>query len=141
MKKKLNCILLVDDDKDFNFIHQRLLKKMNCVESIEVAANGKMGLDFIRSKKCKPNLIFLDINMPKMNGWEFLEEYNRLAEDEKANVVIVMLTSSLNPDDKAKAETFGCVRSFVAKPLDIESVEKILMLYFRDHGMASRGAD
>jgi CheY-like chemotaxis protein len=132
MKQKLNCILLVDDDKDFNFIHERLLKKMNCVESIEVAANGKIGLDFIMSNKCKPNIIFLDINMPKMNGWEFLEAYNRLAEDEKANVVIVMLTSSLNPDDMAKAETFGCVRSFVAKPLDIESVEKILIQHFAE---------
>lgn len=130
MKNKLNCVLLVDDDKDCNFFHQRLLKRMNCTESIEIALDGKMGLDFLKSRKNKPEIIFLDINMPKMNGWEFLVEYEKLSEEDKAKTVVVMVTSSLNPDDKNKAETFGSVKNFNTKYLDKEAVEKIIKKYF-----------
>lgn len=133
MKKKLNCILLIDDDSSCNFFHERLLKKMDCVESIEVASNGKEGLDFLKSKKNRPDIIFLDINMPKMNGWEFLEEYEKLSEEEKSKIIVVMLTSSLNPDDRTKAENFGTVKAFNPKYLDKEAVEKLLQDYFSEY--------
>lgn len=133
MKKKLNCILLVDDDKDCNFFHQRLLKKMDCVESIEIATDGKSALEFLNTKRNTPDMIFLDINMPKMNGWEFLAEYEKLTEEEKAKIVVIMLTTSLNPDDKIKAKAFSAVKGFHNKYLDKESLEKILKEYFPDH--------
>ncbi len=133
MKKKLNCILLVDDDKDCNFFHQRLLKKMDCAESIEIVTDGKMALEFLKSKRNPPDIIFLDINMPKMNGWEFLAEYKKLPDEERAKIVVVMLTSSLNPDDRSKAEAFGMVNGFNAKYLDKGSVEKILKEHFFEY--------
>jgi CheY-like chemotaxis protein len=132
MKKKLSCILLVDDDSHANFFHQRLLKKMDCSKVIEIVTDGEMALGFIRSKTNKPDIIFLDINMPKMDGWEFLEEYEKLNTGEKAKIV-VMLSSSLNPDDKSKARNYTSVGGFITKYLEKEAVEEILQQHFPDY--------
>lgn len=134
MKRKLNCVLLVDDDKDCNYFHERVLNKMQCVEKIEVAHDGVEALEFLKSIKnklgLKPAIIFLDVNMPKMNGWEFLNEYEKLDEADKAEIIIVMLTSSLNPDDEKKAKSYNCVSGFLNKFLEEESVNKILKEHF-----------
>lgn len=132
MKKKLDCILLVDDDPHANFFHERLLKKIDCANSIEIVIDGEMGLDFIRSKKNKPDIIFLDINMPRMDGWEFLVEYEKLGTEDMAKIV-VMLSSSLNPDDKNKAGTYVSVSGFITKYLEKESVEELLQQHFPDY--------
>jgi CheY-like chemotaxis protein len=68
--------------------------------------------------------------MPAMNGWEFLERYSSLEKQQKANVVIVMLTTSLNPDDQAKASSIPDVSGFETKPLTPEKLELILKKYF-----------
>lgn len=133
MKTKLSCILLIDDDPSCNFIHERLLMRMGCTEKVEIARDGVEGLEFLRSKNTRPDIIFLDINMPKMNGWEFLEEYQHLSEEEKSKIVIVMLTSSLNPDDRTKAESYSAVSDYDSKYLDEEAVNKILHKHFKDH--------
>lgn len=133
MKKKLNCILLVDDDKFCNFFHERLLKKIDCAESIEIVMDGLMALDFLKSRKNKPDIIFLDINMPGMDGWEFLTAYEKLPEDEKATIVRVMISSFLNVDDKTKAESYASVSGVNTKYLNTDAVDKILMEYFPDH--------
>jgi|SRR3954462_6873481 len=128
MKKKLNCILLVDDDPHANFFHQRLLNKIACTELIEIAMDGEI-LKCIKSKVEKPDIIFLDINMPKMDGWEFLEEYKKLALSERAKIV-VMLSSSLNPDDRKKAGNYESVMGFISKYLEKEAVEELLLHHF-----------
>ncbi|HEY8657499.1 MAG TPA: response regulator [Hanamia sp.] len=134
MKKKLNYVLLVDDDDDCNFFHQRLLNKMECTEKIEIAHDGQKALDFLNSSinglHPKPDIIFLDINMPGMGGWEFLEEYTKLDEEFKEKIVLVMLTSSLNPDDKERALSYSSVNGFINKYLDKESLNKILTEHF-----------
>lgn len=129
----LECILLIDDDKATNFIHQRIIKKSGIDIHIQVAENGKEALEFLTNKASfnnnkypKPGLIFLDINMPVMNGWEFLEEYENLPENQKANMVLAMLTTSLNPDDKSKAEQINDLKGFVNKPLSEEVILKLI---------------
>jgi CheY-like chemotaxis protein len=135
MKSKLNCILLVDDDNDCNFFHKRLLQEMNCTEKIQVATNGAEALEFLKtcSGDYVPDIILLDINMPKVNGWEFLEAYEKLPIQFKAKIVLIMLTTSLNPDDRVKASTFPSVKGFKEKYLDEGMLQDILKEHFADH--------
>jgi CheY-like chemotaxis protein len=134
LKKKLNCILLVDDDPDDNLYHQIIIKKMDIVNTIAVAKNGLEALAFLKKEQQEPpELIFLDINMPKMNGWEFLEEYKYLDPQQKSKVIIVMLTTSANPDDIKKAKELEDLTGFQTKPLSKETMTALLEEHFKDH--------
>jgi len=134
MKKKLNCILLVDDDAEDNYFHQIVINEMNITERIEVALNGVEALNFLKKEnQTNPDIIFLDINMPKMNGWEFLEAYKELKADQKAKVLVVMLTTSINPSDKERAEQFPGIVGFNSKPLTEEMISEILERHFPDN--------
>ena len=110
--KKLNSVLLIDDDNATNFISTMLIKKAGITDHIEAVLNGREALDYLTNSGKyersdgvfpQPMLILLDINMPAMDGWEFAEAISKLEENQKGKIVIVMLTSSLNPDDKEKA--------------------------------------
>ncbi len=136
MKEKLNCILLIDDDEPTNFLNELVIKQVDCAEKTVAVQSGQAALDFLKERinggYPQPALIFLDINMPVMNGWEFLEEYKKLDSDQKAKMVMVMLTTSLNPDDKDKADTIDAIDDFVSKPLTAEIVNEILNKHFAD---------
>ena len=136
MEKKLKCILLIDDDEATNYINKMVIKRSGCAESVEVAESGREALEFLTSgtngNHPQPELIFLDINMPAMNGWEFLDHYRNLEEIHKGEIIVVMLTTSLNPDDKAKAEKIEEISGFRNKPLDEEQLLIILQDYFPD---------
>src|SRR5215212_10175209 len=101
MERKLNCVLLIDDDEPTNFFNQIIIENTGCAEEIKTAQSGQEALEYLtnisgsdKSFPC-PDLIFLDINMPAMNGWEFLEKYRTLDGHLKGKVMIVMLTTSL----------------------------------------------
>jgi len=139
MKKKLNCVLLVDDDEHDNFFHKIVLEKAGITNNIEIAMNGRKALDFLTTKGeyrqsessyPKPELIFLDINMPVMDGWKFLEEYQNLEDVKKGNTIIIMLTTSLNPADKINAEKFIEGSCFQFKPLTAGMINEIMQLHF-----------
>ncbi|MEO9967826.1 MAG: response regulator [Reichenbachiella sp.] len=135
--KKLDCILLVDDDDDCNYFHKKLLKEMECANHVEVATDGQEALDFLLSiknnKHPQPQIIFLDINMPVMDGWEFLEEYEKLKPNQKAQVVLVMLTTSLNPDDHERAKKFSVLSDFHNKLLTESKVMDLFKKHFPEH--------
>jgi len=134
MKQKLNCILLIEDDEATNFIHKVIITKLDCTNHVEIAKNGLEAIDYLKTMKGggypKPELILLDINMPKMNGWEFLEEYQKLDIEQKGDIVIVMLTTSLNVDDAEKANSIKDVTGFRNKPMSIPLFTEILQKYF-----------
>jgi CheY-like chemotaxis protein len=132
MTKKLNCVMLIDDDADDNFFHQIVLRETNITDNIQVVTSGFEALKYLTSESVIPDLIFLDINMPKMNGWEFLQEYNKLNIAQKAKIIIIMLTTSLNPADEAKANNINDVVAFKSKPLTADALEDILNKYFTD---------
>lgn len=134
MNRKLHSILLVEDDEATNFISQMVFKRMDCTDHVHISWDGAEALDYL--KQCTgtptgaPELILLDINMPGLNGWEFLEEYHKLDADQKARVIIVMLTTSINPDDHARAINHPDVSGFRSKPLTVGVMEDILACYF-----------
>lgn len=139
MNLKLNSVLLVDDDEATNFINRRIIEKAGITNHIEVAYNGKEAIDYLTcsgkyEKKGdqfpKPMLILMDINMPVMDGWEFLEVYSKLDNDKKSDKILVMLTTSFNPDDKTRAENILEISGFQSKPLDLVKVSNIMKTYF-----------
>lgn len=134
MKRKLECILLIDDDHEDCFFHQLVINKMEITNSIQVAENGLEALKFLRQEgQVIPELIFLDINMPKMNGWEFLEEYKHLDPKQKARITILMLTTSANPADLKRAQEMEDVTGYKTKPLSVAMLQDILNNYFPDY--------
>lgn len=134
MRKKLNTILLVDDDIDDNYYHQIIIEEMGIVHKIDTALNGIEALEYLkRENQTPPALIFLDLNMPKMNGWEFLEEFKHLSEEQKAKVIILILTTSANPDDVKRAHNIKEVMGYETKPLTEELLRKILREKFQDY--------
>jgi CheY-like chemotaxis protein len=97
---------------------------------IHVSESGFEALDFLTNENQPPELIFLETNMPAMNGWEFLEDYNKLSVEQKAEVIIIMLTTLLNPADKKRSEKIPGINGFETKPLTREKLIKILERHF-----------
>jgi CheY-like chemotaxis protein len=139
MTSKLKCILLVDDDSVTNYIHKKHIEYCGVADCIQIASDGQNALDIITHKdeqgvladkqeNFTPDLIFLDINMPKMNGWQFLEAYQRLEEIERSKVII--LSTSVDSADKLKAESYESVSEYVVKPLDEAKINNIMSTYF-----------
>ena len=123
--------MLVDDDSLDNRFHQIIIEEMGITDLIHIAQDGIEAINYLkRADSVKPDLIFLDINMPKMNGWEFLEAYKVLDEGQKSKIVIMMLTTSLNPWDRTKAEKISAITGFQVKPLSEEMLREILQKYF-----------
>lgn len=137
MINKLNNILLVDDDEACNFFHTHLIERLECSDLVTQAADGKEAIDYLSTPIDgvfpQPDILFLDINMPRMNGWEFLEAYHLLPEEQKAKIILVMLTTSFNPEDKERALDNPYVKDFANKYLSKESLTDILQKHFPNH--------
>jgi CheY-like chemotaxis protein len=122
-------ILIIDDDEINNFIAAKLINKIPPLAIVNTCLNGQEGIDYVKSKLKNqdefPDIIFLDINMPLMNGWDFLEEYELIKASIKKKVVINMLSSSVYNDDISKADTFETVNKFISKPLTVEKIKDL----------------
>ena len=136
MERKLDCVLLIDDDEPTNFLNQMVVESSGYAEQVKIAQSGEEALEYLsqssktdKTKPC-PDLIFLDINMPAMNGWEFLEKYQKLDEEHKGRVMIIMLTTSLFPEDKTHAAEIPEISGFENKPLTQEKMDKIILHFF-----------
>ena len=122
-------ILIIDDDEINNFIAAKLIDKIPPKAKVSTCVNGQEGINFVKNKLNNqeefPDIIFLDINMPLMNGWEFLEEYEHIKNDIKKKVTINMLSSSVYNDDISKAETYATVNKFISKPLTVDKIKDL----------------
>tara|TARA_R110002020_G_scaffold222447_4_gene431248 strand:- start:4157 stop:4525 length:369 start_codon:yes stop_codon:yes gene_type:complete len=116
-------ILCIDNDHIINFIHSKIIRKKYPNTPLLFFENGQRGLLHIKNNPNYDYLIFLDINMPEMNGWEFLTAITKQAPDVKLQVHI--LTSSVYPQDMMLSKKYNKVFSFLAKPLRVEVLEKI----------------
>lgn len=128
MNIKISSVLLVDDDNINNFINERLIKKLSFTENISVVTNGQEALDFInqkiKSKAALPELILLDINMPVMDGFEFIEQYRNIPDKGKTNIIV--LTTSTNDKDLHRVSDAKEVSGFINKPLTEEKLKNAI---------------
>jgi CheY-like chemotaxis protein len=116
-------IWLIDDDDITNMLHQFFLEEYFPDASIVVFSQAELALKAISENAPLPDYIFLDINMPVMDGWEFMDELSKMANPNFGNLHIHILTSSLDPSDFSKAELSPLIQGFISKPLEIEKVE------------------
>jgi CheY-like chemotaxis protein len=138
--KELDCILLIDDDKPTNFLHKKVIERTGIEVDIQALTSAKEALDFLTcsgkyvgtEQVKRPGIIFLDINMPGMNGWEFMEVYHSLNENQKAKIVVVMLTTSLNADDHERALQDKDIATFIHKPLRPERLLSLVEEHFKN---------
>ena len=123
-------VLLVDDDEINNFISIKLIKKAIENTAISACLNGRFAIDeLVNIQKHDPSLlpdfILLDINMPIMNGWEFLDEYKRLNIDPEGKSKIFIISSSVFSNDINKARSYPIVKDFVSKPLNVDKIKEL----------------
>ena len=124
-------VLLIDDDSVFNFLNTKTLERMGIVNDIHTALNGKEALnlfnDYYQGSRQLPDIILLDLNMPIMDGFEFLEAFRKLRLSGIADVKIIIVTSSQNPKDMARAKSLG-IDHYLPKPLKEEALLTALNL-------------
>jgi CheY-like chemotaxis protein len=126
MTIRIENVMLVDDEKYDQLIYKRVLDRSGLVGTVHSFTYAEEALVFLKQKnRPKIDVIFLDINMPRMNGFEFLQTASAELQDSFTDAVIIMLTTSLDPKDQDRANEFEIVRDFINKPLTIEHVQKI----------------
>ena len=127
-------VLLVDDDEINNFISIKLIKKALLNTEIMACLNGKFAIEQLSDIQRKdpeklPDFILLDINMPIMNGWEFLDEYMRLNLDPLGKSKIYIISSSVFSNDINKARSYPLVKVFISKPLNVEKIKELFEVH------------
>lgn len=127
---KLNSILLIDDDDATNFLNSLIIKEAEIAENILIALNGEEALTILQNNVInnnpQPELILLDINMPNMNGWEFIKEYKKDNALKNSKSLIIMLSTSFNPEDEIRALQIPEIKSFKNKPLTLDMLNEVL---------------
>jgi len=120
-------ILLIDDDDIFNFVHKRIIERIESDAEVLVINTCKSALEYLSSPGLiMPDYIFLDINMPEMSGFDFLDAAKSLSNAIISKMKVVFVTSSLNEADVVKAHSYPMVVGFQDKPLNAEVIAKLL---------------
>lgn len=122
----MSKILLIDDDSINNFVNKELIKRKFPDVDIMCYENPVFAINFLSDEKAgSPDLILLDLNMPLLNGWEFLDRMIELSLE----LPVAILTSSINQLDKEKSAEYENVKAFLVKPIDLEKLDSLLSVY------------
>src|SRR5262245_30316095 len=126
MNGRFRKAYLIDDDLTFNVITKMLLTRFGFAEEIIEYSDASNALSNLkRSDEAYPEVIFLDLNMPGMDGWSFLNEYQSLPENITKECKLYILTSSISDADRSKSLSYSFVEDFITKPLAFDRVQQI----------------
>lgn len=126
----MDTLFIIDDDKTFQFIMKHNIKATKLVNNIVAFENGKEAIEYLESiidtTEKIPDMILLDLSMPVMDGWSFLEYYFLLKPRFNKNVPIYIVSSSINPVDFQKAKSISTVTDYILKPVSKDTLVKII---------------
>ncbi|HJP63260.1 MAG TPA: response regulator [Mucilaginibacter sp.] len=125
MSNHYKTCFLIDDNYIDNFVTRRILESSNFAETVIVSQSATEAIESLRSGKVVPDVIFLDIRMPQMGGFEFLQEYDKIDIENKNGIKIFMLSSSLDPTDLKKSVNNKYITNFIHKPLTQKALDEI----------------
>ncbi|MHA3786693.1 response regulator [Flavobacterium hauense] len=129
--KKISNLYVIDDDKIYHFLLKNLFKQNGIDVASTFFVNGSDAIDYIKKNNGEdilPDLILLDVNMPIMNGWQFLEEFGKISHGLSKTPTIYMISSSNNEVDINKSKEFdGAVKGYFLKPICKEDLDKIFI--------------
>ncbi|HLF51544.1 response regulator [Flavobacterium sp.] len=128
--KLVKTIAIIDDDDIFVYITKKAVEQTNIVQQIKVFGNGKDAIDFFKENVDNPDLlpeiILLDLSMPIMDGWQFLDEYSKIKYKIGKKIIIYIVTSSISPDDMRRAKKIDAVSDFIIKPITKDKLIEII---------------
>ncbi|MGB5821842.1 MAG: response regulator [Saonia sp.] len=131
MIKKILSACVIDDDPIFIYGTKLLMKKVGFCDDILIYNNGQDAMDglneLVLQGKNLPSIIFLDLNMPIMNGWEFLEDFVQIPNHNREKVMLYIISSSVDPRDLERVKNYEVVNNYILKPLSPEDLENILI--------------
>ncbi|MCB4809351.1 response regulator [Tamlana sp. 62-3] len=138
----MHKIAIIDDNLLFRKVTQKLLFKLSIKDSqILLFENGKTALSFIsdniETPKTLPSIILLDLNMPCVNGWEFLELIKKINQDNLYQPIIHIITSSIDDNDKQKAKQTNLVSNYLVKPINLGQLQNVLNFNSNNEKMVS----
>jgi CheY-like chemotaxis protein len=128
--ERLKTLILVDDDEIIVYLTKRTIKETNLVDLMEVFRNGKEAINYLienaENLDLLPEVIFLDLFMPEMDGWQFLEEYKKIKSKIGKPITIYIITSSISPEDISRAKSISEVSDYIIKPVTRENFIEII---------------
>lgn len=134
MDKSLNCVMLVDDDEAVNYFHREILEDTGFAKHIIVADNASKALSLLEKADneacCNPDVIFLDLNMPLMCGWDFVQRLVDKKTGDSTLPLIFILTALVNVNNVKRADGNEIISGFFPKPLTEEILDEIFSRYF-----------
>jgi len=124
--EKPEYIMLIDDNEATNYFHNLVITESGIDVKVLCFTYVEQALEKLNQESAKPGIIFLDINMPGMNGWDFMKEFEKLPAAQKKETSVVILTTSENPNDLAKGRKNPYIRGFLLKPLTPVALTNVL---------------
>jgi CheY-like chemotaxis protein len=126
----VKSILLIDDDPIFVYLTRRIIASTNCPCAIDEFTDGELALDFLSKMSGQtellPDVIFLDLSMPVMDGWEFLKEYALLKPKIRKEISLYIVSSSISPQEVERSKSYTMVADFLIKPVERGKIVEIM---------------